>query len=87
MSPRAARSVPQSPSRLWRLGFRTSYEIDEERYALKALRGDFDLDRPTAGEGEIEALERFEDEGGFAYEEPPVAHRDRVDELLQAVRS
>lgn len=24
-----------------RLGIRTSYEIDEERYALKALRGDF----------------------------------------------
>ncbi len=28
---------------LRRLGFRTSYEIDEERQALKALRGDFDL--------------------------------------------
>ena len=26
---------------LRRLGFRTSYEIDEERQALKALRGDF----------------------------------------------
>lgn len=25
-----------------RLGIRTSYEIDYERYALKALRGDFD---------------------------------------------
>jgi hypothetical protein len=25
-----------------RLGFRTSHEIDEERQALKALRGDFD---------------------------------------------
>jgi len=24
-----------------RLGFRTSYEIDQERYALKTLRGDF----------------------------------------------
>lgn len=24
-----------------RMGIRTSYEIDEERYALKALRGDF----------------------------------------------
>ena len=72
---------------LRRLGFRTSYEIDEERYALKAIRGDFDLDRPRAGEHEIEALERFEDEGGLAYEEPPITHRDRVDELLQAVRS
>jgi hypothetical protein len=27
---------------LRRAGFRTSYEIDEERQALKALRGDFD---------------------------------------------
>jgi len=26
---------------LRRLGFRTSYEIEEERQALKALRGDF----------------------------------------------
>jgi len=28
---------------LRRMGFRTQAEIDEERYALKALRGDFDL--------------------------------------------
>lgn len=27
---------------LRRLGFRTIYEIDQERYALKAIRGDFD---------------------------------------------
>jgi hypothetical protein len=27
---------------LRRLGFRTSYEIEEERQALKALRGDFE---------------------------------------------
>lgn len=27
---------------LRRLGFRTAYEIEEERHALKALRGDFD---------------------------------------------
>jgi hypothetical protein len=30
---------------LRRLGFRTQTEIDEERYALKALRGDFDGDK------------------------------------------
>lgn len=29
---------------LRRLGFRTQTEIDEEKYALKALRGDFDQD-------------------------------------------
>jgi hypothetical protein len=34
---------------LGRLGFRTQTEIEEERYALKALRGDFDVDiTPTA---------------------------------------
>ncbi len=31
-----------------RLGFRTQSEIDQEKYALKALRGDFDsIHRPT----------------------------------------
>jgi len=30
-----------------RLGFRTEAEIDHERYALKALRGDFDQIRPN----------------------------------------
>lgn len=34
---------------LRRLGFRTRSEIDRERYALKALRGDFDADRPHPG--------------------------------------
>ncbi len=73
---------------LRRMGFRTSYEIDEEHYAIKALRGDFDgLARPTAGEKEIEALERFEDEGGIVYDDPPVAHRDSLDRLMEAVRS
>jgi hypothetical protein len=33
---------------LRRLGFRTAEEIDEERYALRALRGDF-KDVPTVG--------------------------------------
>ena len=32
-----------------RLGFRTQGEIEQERYALKALRGDFPAD-PTPGE-------------------------------------
>ena len=35
---------------LRRLGFRTASEIDEERYALKALRGDFQV-TPVVGEG------------------------------------
>lgn len=35
---------------LRRLGFRTASEIDAERYALKALRGDFHEVEPAAGE-------------------------------------
>ena len=41
-----------------RLGFRTSAEIDEERYALKALRGDFREVPPADGrEGARQALQ------------------------------
>lgn len=44
-----------------RLGYRTQREIDEERYALKALRGDFDelCDRSNlpAAEGVLSAVE------------------------------
>ena len=35
---------------LRRLGFRTSYEIEEERQALKALRGDFEAGRETGSQ-------------------------------------
>src|SRR5437868_11191778 len=38
------------------LGFRTASEIDEERYALKALRGDFAAVAPHQATGEV-ALE------------------------------
>lgn len=34
-----------------RLGFRTQPEIEQERYALKALRGDFDQAQAAAGQG------------------------------------
>ena len=44
-----------------RLGYRTQREIDEERYALKALRGDFndlaDRQNLPAAEGVLEAVE------------------------------
>ena len=42
---------------LRRLGFRTTGEIDYERYALKALRGDFCAVRPGRPEGAWRALE------------------------------
>jgi hypothetical protein len=39
-----------------RLGVRTAGEIDRERYALKALRGDFDRIAPSgAGDGRSRA--------------------------------
>lgn len=73
---------------LRRMGFRTSYEIDEERYALKAIRGDFKkIDDTGADEDHIRELERLEGEGGTAFEEPPCAKRDAVDSVLEAVRS
>lgn len=40
---------------LRRLGFRTQYEIEQERYALKALRGDFQqASRPDDAIGAVE---------------------------------
>jgi hypothetical protein len=44
-----------------RLGFRTQREIDEERYALKALRGDFEsLPTSTVGDGQANAQRALE---------------------------
>ena len=37
-----------------RLGFRTQYEIEQERYALKAIRGDFG--RPAAPAEAVQAV-------------------------------
>lgn len=43
---------------LRRLGFRTAEEIGQERYALKALRGDFrQVDETAGGAGEYRAAE------------------------------
>jgi hypothetical protein len=48
------------------LGFRGSMEIDEEKYALRAFRGDF-RNLPTVHDLEDkDSLCRFEDEGGPA---------------------
>lgn len=48
------------PLRLFRrLGFRTQYEIEMERYALKAIRGDFENIEPGS-EGNTRALEAAE---------------------------
>lgn len=43
---------------LRRMGFRTQTEIDEERYALKALRGDFDMGGEKSAGKAIKAVMR-----------------------------
>jgi hypothetical protein len=47
-----------------RFGFRTPREIEHERYALKAVRGDFDKLALLPGAGDRAAIQRMEDEGG-----------------------
>jgi hypothetical protein len=51
-----------------RLGFRTSSEIARERYALKAMRGDFRHVTDVTSAEERDAIARLEGEGGPAYE-------------------
>jgi len=70
------------------VGFRSSVEIDHERMALKALRGDF-RHLPTIHEIEDrDAISRFEDEGGPAceHEHPRVAPLDAAREVVEATR-
>jgi hypothetical protein len=69
-------------------GFRSSIDIDHERIALKALRGDF-RHLPTIHEIEDrDAISRFEDEGGPAFEpeSPRVAPQEAAHEVIVATR-
>ena len=51
-----------------KLGYRSGMQIDEERFALRTLRGDY-RNLPTIAEVEDkESISRFEDEGGPALE-------------------
>jgi len=70
------------------LGYRTALEIDHERYALKALRGDFQPLALTTTPQDREAHSRFEDEGGPPLPEPPPDAGDSaiVNEAVQAVQ-
>jgi hypothetical protein len=54
------------------MGVRTATEIAYERYALKALRGDFHHLTGVVTAEDREAIATFEGEGGMAYG-PPVA--------------
>lgn len=70
------------------LGFRSGCAIDQERLALKALRGDFKL-LPTLHEiDDDDAITRMEGEGGIAVEpeERKPDTRQAVMEVLEATR-
>jgi len=73
---------------LRRFGFRTAREIDYERYALKAMRGDFRR-LPAAPDAEDRiALERLEGEGGPASSRGPAHEVDAyVKKVLRAVEA
>jgi hypothetical protein len=70
------------------LGFRSGAEIDQEKFALKALRGDF-KHLPTVHEIENkDDIARLEGEGGIALdpEEAKPDTKDVVKEVLQAAK-
>jgi len=70
-------------------GFRTSCEIDYERYVLKALRGDFHQLTGFHTPDDRDAIARLEGEGGPVYTGPSVpdaADAQVVQEALEAVQ-
>jgi hypothetical protein len=70
------------------MGFRSGAEIDQERFALKALRGDF-RHLPTVHELENrEDIARLEGEGGIALDpdEAKPDPKEVVKEVIQAAK-
>jgi len=70
------------------LGFRTRGEVEQEKFALRALRGDFRT-LPTILEIEdADEITRLEGEGGLVRddEERKVDSKDAVKEVLQAAQ-
>jgi hypothetical protein len=53
------------------LGLRSGCEIEHERFALKALRGDFDNLPIVYDQADEDALSRMEGEGGNIVDDPP----------------
>ena len=70
------------------MGVRTSTEIAHERYALKALRGDFKQFAAVISSDERDAISAFESEGGMAYgpSSPDASDPHIVKEALEAVQ-
>jgi hypothetical protein len=72
-----------------KMGFRTGFEVDQEKMALKVLRGDF-RHLPTVHDIESrEDISRLEGEGGIAFdpEESKVDPRDAAKVVLNAAKS
>lgn len=68
------------------MGYRSGVEIDEERFALKALRGDF-KHLPTVHDIEDrEAITRLEGEGGMVLEpdDSKIDSREAVQQVVEA---
>jgi len=70
------------------MGFRTAEEIAQERYALKAIRGDFHPMSLITTPQDREDLSRFEGEGGPPLPEPEPHASDPaiVNEALRATK-
>ena len=71
------------------MGFRSGSDIDQERFALRALRGDF-KHLPTVHEIESkDDISRLEGEGGIALdpEESKPDARDAVKAVMQAAKN
>jgi hypothetical protein len=71
-----------------RMGYRTGVEIDRERVALKALRGDF-KHLPTVHDIEDQdAISRLEGEGGMVVEpdDAKLGPREAVRQVVEATR-
>jgi hypothetical protein len=74
---------------LYRHAFRTSAEIDQERDALKAVRGDFQKLTGFVTPEDRDAISRLEGEGGPAYDGPSsvdAADEVVVEEVLLAIQ-
>lgn len=70
------------------MGIRTGTEIAYERYALKALRGDFHQIAAVMTPDDREAISTFEGEGGMAYgpARPEPSDPQVVKDVLEAVQ-
>ena len=75
---------------LKQFGLRSSVEIDHERMALRALRGDFHNLPVVYERAEEEALARLEGEGGIVNDDPPAlvdGNRAAVKDVMDRVKA